>query len=70
MKLTTTGLIIEALLKDQATVVVLPISIKIYLQAREDHTCGKINPRRTRAVSFRSEFLIRPYELDMLTRSY
>ena len=67
-RLVTTGLIVAASLKIQATVDVLSLPVRGAYHAEDLYTLGKVASCRTSAANSRSELVIRPVGLSKLTR--
>ena len=68
-RLATTGFMVEASLKVQLIVGVLSLPERGARQWEDLQTVGKVASWRTRAASSRSEFVIHPFGLVILTRS-
>ena len=64
----TTGFMVEAFLKVQLTVGVLSLPERGDRHSEDLQTSGKVSLWRNRDASSRSEFVIRPFGLVILTR--
>ena len=66
----TTGLMVEASLKDQETVGVLSLPVIGECHAGTWYTRGEIYFCKTRAASSRSDLVIQPFGLSQVTKSF
>ena len=67
---TTTGLMVEASLKDQETMGVLSLPVIGAYHAESWQTRGKIDSCKTKAASSISELVIQPFRLSQITKTF